>query len=305
MHLRSRLGAALLAASVGCLTSSQSQTSTSAGTSAAATAMSETAIKIEKFEIKGDRFETRNIDRPRSEDDITPYVVINRENIDRSGAISMQDFITQMPQNTANAVSPMGIGNTNANVSVINLRGLGIGDTLVLVNGRRLPSGSASSTASGQTDLNTIPLSAVERVEFLPSSAGAIYGSNATGGVVNIILRSDYRGFEVSTTYGNRTSSGDVAKYGFSLAGGAVFNKGRSQLMMSANYSHSNGMSNNEGGFYQRMRTRVLERNPSLFTGLAFPAIGSTVNIQRNTGATLNLPVIPAMLPFRATRTAS
>lgn len=251
-------------------------------------------IKLEKFEVTGERFETRNVDQPRTENDIAPYVVVNRDLIDRSGAISMQDFITQLPQNTANAVSPMGIGNTNANVSVINFRGLGIADTLVLVNGRRLPSGSASSAASGQADLNTIPLSAVERIEFLPSSAGAIHGANATGGVVNIILRSDYRGFEVSTTYGNRTSAGDVAKVGLSLAGGMVFNQGRTQLMMSANYSHSNGMTNNEGGFYRRMRTRVLERNPSLFTGLAFPTIGSTVNIQRAAGGTTNLPVINA-----------
>lgn len=284
---RPRLVAALLAAFAGRDALAQALPAASA-----APAAGQSAVELEKFEIKGERFETRNVDQPRTENDITPYVVVNRELIDRSGAISMQDFITQLPQNTANAVSPMGIGNTNANVSVINSRGLGISDTLVLVNGRRMPSGSASSAASGQADLNTIPLSAVERIEFLPSSAGAIYGANATGGVVNIILRSDYRGFEVSTTYGNRTSAGDVAKVGFSLSGGRVFNQGRTQLMMSLNYSRSNGMSNNEGGFYERMRTRVLERNPALFTGLAFPAIGSTVNIQRAAGATTNLPVL-------------
>ncbi len=288
----SRFLAAIFSVLVGGMTSAQAQ-STSAATSAPATpAAAQSAIALDKFEIKGDRFETRNVDQPRTENDITPYVVVDRELIDRSGAISMQDFITQLPQNTANAVSPSGIGNTNANVSVINSRGLGAADTLVLVNGRRLPSGSASSTASGQADLNTIPLSAVERIEFLPSSAGAIYGANATGGVVNIILRSDYRGFEVSTTYGNRTSAGDVARVGLSLAGGLVFNQGRTQLMMSANFSHNNGMSNNEGGFYARMRTRVLERNPSLFTGLAFPTVGSNLNIQRATGATTNLPIL-------------
>ena len=283
MRNPTRFPAAILAVFTGWAASAQAQSSPSSGQS---------AVALEKFEIKGDRFETRNVDQPRTVDDITPYVVVDRELIDRSGAISMQDFITQLPQNTANAVSPSGIGNTNANVSVINSRGLGAADTLVLVNGRRLPSGSASSTASGQADLNTIPLAAVERIEFLPSSAGAIYGANATGGVVNIILRSDYRGFEVSATYGNRTSAGDAARVGLSLAGGVVFNQGRTQLMMSANYSHNNGMSNNEGGFYARMRTRVLERNPSLFTGLAFPTIGSNLNIQRATGGTTNLPVI-------------
>ncbi len=287
MHSPTRFLAAILAVFIGGVASAQAQSGASATPAAG-----QSAIALEKFEIKGDRFETRNVDQARTENDITPYVVVDRELIDRSGAISMQDFITQLPQNTANAVSPSGIGNTNANVSVINSRGLGAADTLVLVNGRRLPSGSASSTASGQADLNTIPLAAVERIEFLPSSAGAIYGANATGGVVNIILRSDYRGFEVSTTYGNRTSAGDVARVGLSLAGGIVFNQGRTQVMMSANYSHNNGMSNNEGGFYARMRTRVLERNPSLFNGLAFPTIGSNLNIQRAAGATTNLPII-------------
>lgn len=284
MHKPTRLLAVTLAA-LGWVASTHAQASSD--TSAAGQ-----QLQLEKYEVKGDRFETRNVDRPRSENDITPYVVVNREDIDRTGAVSMQDFITHLPQNTSNAVAPMGIGNTNANVSVINFRGLGVSDTLVLVNGRRMPSGSGSSTASGQADLNTIPLSAVDHIEFLPSSAGAIYGANATGGVVNIILRSDYRGLEITATYGNRTSAGDVGKVGFSLAGGIVFNKGRTQLMMSANYSDTNGMTNREGGFYERMRARVLERNPSLFTGLPFPAIGSTTNIQRNTGATTNLPVI-------------
>ena len=292
MHQKTRLPATILAVVFGWVSSALAQVAASEPTSSATPAAGQSAIALEKFEIKGDRFETRNVDQPRSQNDVAPYVVMDRELIDRSGAITMQDFITQLPQNTANAVSPSGIGNTNANVSVINSRGLGAADTLVLVNGRRLPSGSASSVASGQADLNTIPLSAVERIEFLPSSAGAAYGANATGGVVNIILRSDYRGLEISTTYGNRTSAGDVARVGFSLSGGVVFNQGRTQLMMSANFSHNNGMSNNEGGFYARMRTRVVERNPSLFTGLAFPTVGSNLNIQRAAGATTNLPVI-------------
>ena len=145
MRTPTRFLAAMLAVSVGGVASAHAQSTASANPPAGPA-----AVALEKFEIKGDRFESRNVDQPRTVDDITPYVVVDRELIDRSGAISMQDFITQLPQNTANAVSPSGIGNTNANVSVINSRGLGAADTLVLVNGRRLPSGSASSTASGQ-----------------------------------------------------------------------------------------------------------------------------------------------------------
>ncbi len=89
-----------------------------------------------------------------------------------------------------NTVQATGSQNSagSGNQSAINLRGLGTSQTLVLVDGRRIPSISLSGTFA-QGDINGIPLSLVERIEVLPATASGIYGGGATGGVINIITR--------------------------------------------------------------------------------------------------------------------
>ena len=81
--------------------------------------------------------------------------------------------------------------------STVSLRGLGATRTLVLVDGKRVQKDSLLNAA----DLNMIPFAAVERIEILKDSASAIYGSDALGGVVNIITRKDFNGNEVSAKY--------------------------------------------------------------------------------------------------------
>src|SRR5205085_1980006 len=88
--------------------------------------------------------------------------------------------------------------------SAINLRGLGIDKTLILVNGRRMAGVNYSrgdEMRTYQPDLNGIPLAAVERIEVLPSSASAIYGGSAMGGVINVILKKNYQGGEARYSY--------------------------------------------------------------------------------------------------------
>jgi len=85
----------------------------------------------------------------------------------------------------------------------VALRGLPIGSTLVLINGRRLESTSGSQALAGSFfDLNNIPLAAVERIEVVPVGSSAVYGGDALAGIVNIVLRKDFQGFEVSEQYG-------------------------------------------------------------------------------------------------------
>src|SRR5690606_1573638 len=99
-------------------------------------------------------------------------------------------------------------GSSAQSLATVDLRGLGSGRTLVLIDGRRRP--TAPQAASSGSDLNSIPLAAVERIEILSDGASAVYGSDAIGGVVNIILRKDYNGVEVR--YGiqqTKTKGGD------------------------------------------------------------------------------------------------
>src|SRR3546814_11334819 len=82
----------------------------------------------------------------------------------------------------------------------VNLRGLGINRTLVLLNGRRIVNGGTGANSS--VDLNIIPVALIERVEVLKDGASAIYGADAVAGVVNIITRKEFDGAEVSVSYG-------------------------------------------------------------------------------------------------------
>ncbi len=127
--------------------------------------------------------------------------------------VTLEQFTEKLPQNhntlSQNGTAAAGIEANNDLVGSVDLRGLGVGTTLILLNGRRLAIGGSS----GRTpDLSLIPLSAVERVEILSDGASAIYGSDAIGGVVNVILRRDYDGAETAlsngiTTHGSHTET--------------------------------------------------------------------------------------------------
>jgi iron complex outermembrane receptor protein len=138
----------------------------------------------------------------------TPVEVYTREDIERTGAVTTEQFIGKMPQNlgTFSQYGP-GAGNAGVNldaVTAIDLRGLGAGTTLTLLNGRRI----ALSNGGRSADVSLIPAGAIERVEVLTDGASAIYGSDAVGGVVNFILRDDFEGAETRLTYGGVSEGG-------------------------------------------------------------------------------------------------
>lgn len=130
----------------------------------------------------------------------SPIVALDRQALDRSGQATVADLLSQMPQNFGGSASPdtalIGTDGRSTNDSVakgVNLRGLGATATLVLVNGRRM---AGAGLKGDFADVSAIPTAAVERVEVLLDGASAIYGSDAVGGVVNIILRRDFDGAE-------------------------------------------------------------------------------------------------------------
>jgi iron complex outermembrane recepter protein len=131
-----------------------------------------------------------------------PLISFDRDAIERSGFATTQDFITALPQNSkSGSNSPDGVlsgvgfgfGNVESSTAA-NLRGLGANSTLTLINGHRV----ASSSYGTGVDLSMIPLSAVERIDVLTDGSSAVYGSDAVGGVINIILRKDFNGEETS-----------------------------------------------------------------------------------------------------------
>jgi len=151
-------------------------------------AISEDASTLEEIVVTGSHI--RGTEAAGSK-----LIVIGREQIDASGYGRVEDVLATVTQNfnRANgAVSEPGFFNLNHGAEV-QLRGLGVGTTLTLVNGQRQ---GASGWQGSFTDVSTIPLSAIERIEILPEGSSAMYGSDAIGGVVNIILRRDFEGIE-------------------------------------------------------------------------------------------------------------
>jgi outer membrane receptor protein involved in Fe transport len=221
---------------------------------------------------------TSNVDIRRSEDDVQPYVVYDAETLERSMTVNLEEFLkTRLPMNAIDSTDSQQALLTG-NTSSIDLRGLGTDETLVLVNGRRMP-GVYNGREFGQADINGIPISAVERVEVLPSTASGIYGGGATGGVVNIILKSDFNALEFATNYDNTFDTDSArrrvdATLGFSAEGG------RTSFLLTGSYSDSNPIAVGDRDFVSRAYQLYVDNTGNDFSGGFTPPLSSTTNIQ-------------------------
>ncbi|MFQ6371515.1 TonB-dependent receptor plug domain-containing protein [Shewanella sp. YIC-542] len=183
--------------------------------------------KVERIEVTGSRIKRTDLEGS------VPVTVIDRDAIDMSGQTSVTDLLRNTTFNSTGSFRPQS-GSSAQGTASLDLRGLGASRTLILVDGKRLT--MSPSTGSSQ-DLNAIPLGAVERIEILTDGASAIYGSDAIGGVVNVITRKDFNGAQISLTKGSPSipadggdtsagsvlfgSSGDTTR----LLGGVSWNK--------------------------------------------------------------------------------
>ncbi len=161
----------------------------------------------------------------------SPLDIYTREDILGSGVTTTEQFIRQLPQNFGGGSTEFAsVGlpndtNSKGNRSFgtgANLRGLGSGGTLILLNGARL---APTSTIGDFVDVSMIPVSALERVDVLTDGASSIYGGDAVAGVMNFILRDDYEGAETSVRYGAVTD-GDLSEYRLSQTLGTSWNRG-------------------------------------------------------------------------------
>lgn len=170
------------------------RTALAAGALATAVAMptafaqDEAALDLDRVRVTGSRIQRTDIEGA------LPITVIDREQIERSGFQSVSDLLRNTTFNSTGSYRPQS-GSSFQGLNLIDLRGLGSSRTLVLVDGRRLTMAPQSGASQ---DLNSIPLGAVERIEILSDGASAIYGSDAIGGVVNVITRRDFNGAELS-----------------------------------------------------------------------------------------------------------
>jgi len=133
----------------------------------------------------------------------SPVQVLTRSDIEKTGKQSIQEVLRGITADGQGSI-PSSFSNGFASGSAaVSLRGLGVNSTLVLVNGRRMTTyGLADDGTRNFVDLNSIPLEAVDQIEVLKDGASAVYGADAVGGVVNVILRKNYTGASIGGSYG-------------------------------------------------------------------------------------------------------
>jgi iron complex outermembrane receptor protein len=153
-------------------------------------AFAQDAQKVERVEITGS-----SIKRIAGEG-ANPVIVINRAEIERSGATNAGDLIQALPSMQGFTVSSDSVNGGGGGITTASLRNLGSQYTLVLLNGHRI----APATSGSTVNLETLPLSMIDRVEVLTDGASALYGADAVAGVVNFITRKDETKAEISLT---------------------------------------------------------------------------------------------------------
>ena len=175
------------------------------------------AEAIEKIEVTGSRIKRVDMEGAN------PVQIITREELVSSGITNMGDILQEIPS-VAGAGTNTAINNGGSGAIRVSLRGLGSSRTLVLLNGRRMV--ASGTGANSSVDLSTIPTAVVKRVEVLKDGASAIYGSDAIGGVVNIITRDDFEGFEFNSSYDVGTQENDGETKSFDVTVGVSSDRG-------------------------------------------------------------------------------
>ncbi len=210
---------------------------------------------------------TQNADIRRTRNDIQPYRLIGRREIGSAHRDNIEQLIRSREPLNVEAVSPSQSTAGGDTRSSFDFRGLGSVRSLVLVDGRRLPAHPTDEFDFGQPDLNGIPLGAVDRIETRTGTAGGIYGPGALGGVLNIVLRRDYRGAELRMASGV-TSRGDSRI--LSIDGGIGFSPddGRTEVMLAAGHRRTEPLLQGSRDFSLRQRRLQFANSPSDYASL-------------------------------------
>jgi iron complex outermembrane receptor protein len=221
-----------------------------------------------------------------------PVQIITRADIEKEGIQTAMSLVERLSANSSvGGINLSGsLGATNVGYAAASLRGLGAQRTLVLLNGRRLANTSLSGTA---VDINSIPLSAIDRVEVLTDGASAIYGTDAIAGVINFIMRKDFAGAEASAYYGDsEQGGGSVQRYNVT-AGWGDLTKDKVNFFGTIDYNKIDGITAKQRSF---SKTAFLPNAPG---GRWDKTSGNPIpgNVAGPDGETFASPASPACLP--------
>jgi len=180
-------------------------------------------VYLEEVIVTGSRIKRRDFSSP------SPITTVEREAFEFSGQPTMEEYLNQMPQIDPDMART--VNNGGNGTATLNLRGLGAGRTLILLNGRRV----APSGVSSAVDVNNLPRSLIKRVEIITGGASTVYGSDAIAGVINFLTHDDFEGLGIDGSY-SLTAEGDSQIYDFNVTYGHNLANGRGNITAYASY---------------------------------------------------------------------
>jgi iron complex outermembrane receptor protein len=197
--------------------------------------------------------------------DILPVTVMNNDDIDAAAPGSGDELFRSIPQagdvSFTESRTTGGINDARGDTASINLRSLGTGNTLVLLNGRRMVLHPAIQVENlvpvATVNTNTIPVSGVRRIEVLRDGAAAIYGTDAVAGVINTVLKSNFDGFTVDSEFG-MTEDSQQEQFELSFEAGKTFNGGRTNISLFGAYTDRDPLWASERDFSRNSDMRGL-----------------------------------------------
>jgi len=208
------------------------------------------ALEVEEIVVTGSR-----IGRESVFDTLAPTVSVSDAELEKRGFTNVVDALNEIPGFVPSQSSVGGQNNLAVGVSFADMFGLGSQRTLTLIDGRRVVSSNPPQInglpGGQQVDLNVIPLALIDRIETVGVGGAPTYGSDAIAGTVNIIMKDDFEGFELSGQYGVIQNGSDPENYQVKGAWGANTSDGRGNVALAVEYNRDEG--------------EILDKFPGLF----------------------------------------
>jgi iron complex outermembrane receptor protein len=219
-------------------------------------------VSLQSYVVTGSNIQRLDMEK------VVPVTVINQDAMIARNAFTPVELLTSLPQVTSlpeneTRTGSSGARGDNAN---INLRNLGATGTLILINGRRMAVNPMTAGLSQAVNVNQLPTQGVDHIEVLRDGAAAIYGSDAVGGVVNYVMKRDYRGSELTLRYGDPEGKGGSYSQG-ALSLGTTFANGRGRIFGTVEYLYREAI-------YLRDRSYTKSANLTSQAPAPFNALG-------------------------------
>ena len=254
------------------------------------TGTKEEPVKLEAFTVTGSNIKRLEMEK------VLPVTIFSRDLMDARNAITPVEMLTALPQVTNVPMNESAGGGANArgDNANINLRGVGSGNTLVLLNGRRVAPHPVTSPDAGQlsfsVNVNQLPTQGIERIDVLRDGASSIYGSDAVAGVINYITRKDFRGTELRARVGLPEHGGGESYQG-TLTHGMDFGAGKGRWLSTFDYLRREPIFYSERSRTKRANHAPLAPPPFNVSGSAFDdraGIGIYPTFRVGTGTVTN-----------------